>query len=133
MFPIIYKLLMFNSLAYTLQTCFLNLFLNKGTMFAPFHSKGTIPSCSDMLKACRSGILICSTVSGTGIEQVSSPVNTELKCIFYSSPIKNHCVIIFPALSSSGPTVSRTFCLLLTYAWKLLLSDFVLICAQNFA
>ena len=55
-------------------------------------------------------------VSGTGIELVSSRVNTELKCIFNSSAIKNPCVIIFPALSSSGPTLSRTFCLLRTYA-----------------
>ena len=52
-------------------------------------------------------------------------VNTEQKCIFNSSAINNPCVIIFPALSSSGPDVSRTFCLLLTYAQKLLLSDFI--------
>ena len=32
-------------------------------MFASFHSKGTIPSCSDMLNTCASGELICSTVS----------------------------------------------------------------------
>ena len=32
-------------------------------MFASFHSKGTIPSCSDMLNTCASGILICSTIS----------------------------------------------------------------------
>ena len=31
-------------------------------MFASFHSKGTIPSCSDMLNMCASGILICSTI-----------------------------------------------------------------------
>ena len=131
-------------------------------MFAYFHSKGTIPSCSDMLNTCASGILICSTisfsilgdipstpgdlfsfillillattygvttncpnfspsdplnfVSGTGNELVFSRMNTELKCIFNSSAIKNPCVIIFPALSFSGPTLSRTFCLLLTYA-----------------
>ena len=54
---------MLNSLAYNLQTCFLNLFLNKGIMFASFHSKGTISSCSDMLNTCASGVLICSTVS----------------------------------------------------------------------
>ena len=29
-----------------------------------------------------------------------------------SSAIKNPCVIIFPTLYSSGPTLSRTFCLL---------------------
>ena len=32
-------------------------------MFASFHYKGTIPSCSDMLNTCASGVLICSTVS----------------------------------------------------------------------
>ena len=32
-------------------------------MFASFHSKGTIPSCSDMLNTCASGVLICSSVS----------------------------------------------------------------------
>ena len=32
-------------------------------MFASFQSKGTIPSCSDMLNTCASGVLICSTVS----------------------------------------------------------------------
>ena len=32
-------------------------------MFASFHYKGTIPSCSDMLNMCASGVLICSTVS----------------------------------------------------------------------
>ena len=131
-------------------------------MFASFHSKGTIPSCSDMLNTCASGLLICFTVSfsilgdnpstpgdlfsyillmllattsgvaincsnfsysdplnfvsGTGNELVSSLVNTELKCTFNSSAIKHPSVILFPALSSSGPTLSRTFCLLLTYA-----------------
>ena len=32
-------------------------------MFASFHSKGTIPSCSDMLNMCASGVQICCTVS----------------------------------------------------------------------
>ena len=56
---------MLNSLAYNLQTCFLNLFFNKGIMFASFHSKGrpTIPSRSDMINTCASGVQICSTVS----------------------------------------------------------------------
>ena len=31
-------------------------------MFASFHSKGTIPSCGNMLDTCASGVLICSTV-----------------------------------------------------------------------
>ena len=56
-------------------------------------------------------------------------MNTELKCLFNSSAITNPSVIIFPALSSSGPTLSRTFCLLFTYAYKLLLSHFI--CCAN--
>ena len=43
---------MLNSLAYNLHEItdlFLELFLNKGIMFASFHSTGTIPSCSDMV------------------------------------------------------------------------------------
>ena len=149
-------------------------------MFASFHSKGTIPSCINMLYTWACGILICSSVSfsilcdipstpgdlfsfillilvattvyfwglqltaptfpsgplnfvsGTGNELVSSLVNTELKCKFNSSAIIYPCVIIFPTLSSRRPTLSRTVCLLLIYAYKLLLYS-VLICAQNFA
>ena len=51
---------MLNSLAYTLDL-FLEPFFNKGIMFASFHSKGTVPSCSDMLNTCASGVLICSS------------------------------------------------------------------------
>ena len=82
-----------------------------------------------MLSGNPSRLYLLETVSGAGSELVSSLVNTELKCIFNSSAITNPCVIIFPALSSSGPTLSRTFCLLLKYAYKLLLSDFV--CCAN--
>ena len=32
-------------------------------MFDSFHSKGKIPSCSDMLNMCASGVLIYSTVA----------------------------------------------------------------------
>ena len=53
-------------------------------------------------------------VTGTGNELVSSLVDTKLKCIFNYSADKIPCVIIYPALSSSGTTLSRTFCLLLT-------------------
>ena len=38
-------------------------FLNKGIMCASFHSKGTVPSCGDMLNMCASVVLIYSTVS----------------------------------------------------------------------
>ena len=54
-------------------------------------------------------------VSGTGNGLVYFRVNTELKCIINSSAIKIPCAILFPALSSSGPTLYLTFCLLLTY------------------
>ena len=39
-------------------------------MFASFHSKGKIPSCSDMLNTCASGVLICSTDSFSPSRQV---------------------------------------------------------------
>ena len=42
---------------------FIGPFLNKGMLFASVHSKCTIPSFSDMLKTCASGVLTCSTVS----------------------------------------------------------------------
>ena len=32
-------------------------------MFPSFHSKGTIPSCNDILNTCASGVLMCSTIS----------------------------------------------------------------------
>ena len=54
---------MLNSLANNLQTCFLNLILSEGMMFASFQYKGTIPSCRYMLNTCASGVLICSKVS----------------------------------------------------------------------
>ena len=41
-------------------------------MFASFHSKGTIPSCSDMLNRCESGVLICSTDSFTILGDIPS-------------------------------------------------------------
>ena len=73
---------MLNSLAYNLQTCFLNLFfLNRGIMFASFHSKGTIPSCSDMLNTCASGILICSTISFSILGDIpSTPGDWSVGC-----------------------------------------------------
>ena len=41
-------------------------------MFASFHSKGTIPSCSDMLNTCASGILIFSTISFSVLGDIPS-------------------------------------------------------------
>ena len=61
--------------------------MNNGMMFAYFRSKGITPAFNDKLNTLASGILIRSYA------------------------IKNY---IFPALSSSGPTLSRTFCFLLT-------------------
>ena len=45
----------------------------KRMMFASFHSKGTIPSCSDMLNTCASGVLICYKVSFSIIGDIPSP------------------------------------------------------------
>ena len=72
-------------------------------------TSGVITNCPNL-----SPLVQLNFVSGKGNELVSSLVNTELKCLFNSSAITTPCVIIFPALSSSGPTLSRTFCLLLT-------------------
>ena len=41
-------------------------------MFASLHSKGTIPSCSDMLNTCACGALICSTVSFSILGDITS-------------------------------------------------------------
>ena len=41
-------------------------------MFASFHSKGTIPSCNDMLNTCASGVLIYSTVSFSSLGDIPS-------------------------------------------------------------
>ena len=60
---LIYKLLMLNSLSDNLQSCSLNSFFNQGMVLASFHSKGTSPSCSDMVNTCVTSIQICSTVS----------------------------------------------------------------------
>ena len=56
---------MLNSMVYSSLTCFSNLFLNNGIMFASFHSNGTIPSSNDKLNTVASGMLICSTISRT--------------------------------------------------------------------
>ena len=53
-------------------------------------------------------------VSGVGNELIPFPVNPEPKSVFNSYVIKYPCVIIFPAVSSSAPTLSRTLCLLFT-------------------
>ena len=41
-------------------------------LFASVHSKGTIPSFSDMLNTCASGVLICSTVSFSMLGDIPS-------------------------------------------------------------
>ena len=95
---------MLNSLAYNLQTCFLDLFFNKGMMFASFHSKGTSPSCSDMLNTCASGVLTCSTVSFSILGDISSTPDDLFSFILLilittTSGVTNNC----PNFPPSGP------------------------------
>ena len=47
-------------------------------MFASYHSKRTIPSCSDKLNTWASGILICSTVSFSILGAIPSTPNALL-------------------------------------------------------
>ena len=95
---------MLNSLACNLKTCFLKLFLNKGIMFASFHSKGTIPSCSDMLNTCASGVLICSAVSFSILGDIPSTPGDLFSFILLillatTSGVTTNC----PNLSPSDP------------------------------
>ena len=64
------------------------------------------PKCSDLLPS--------NFVNGTGSELISSVVKIELKYSFKTSAIWNPSEIMFSLLFSSGPILSRTFCLLLT-------------------
>ena len=45
--------------------------------------------------------------TGLGNALISSLVNTELKCIFNSSAIKNPCFIMFPAVSMLQPNIEQ--------------------------
>ena len=63
---------MLNSMVYSYLTCFSNLFLNNGIMFASFHSNGTIPSSNDKLNTVASGMLICSTISNSNLGGIPS-------------------------------------------------------------
>ena len=53
-------------------------------------------------------------VTGTGSEMISYVVKTKLKYSFKTSAVRNPSEIMFPLLFCSGPTLSRTFYLLLT-------------------
>ena len=73
-------------------------------MFASFHSKGTIPSCSDMLNTCVSGLLICSTVSFNIVGAIPSTPGDKLSFILFillatTSGVITNC----PNLSHSVP------------------------------
>ena len=63
---------MLNSLVYGSLTCYSNLFLNNGTMFASFHSNGTIASSNDKLNTVACGTLICSTISNSNLGGIPS-------------------------------------------------------------
>ena len=95
---------MLNTLAYNLQTCFVNLFFNKAMMFASFHSKGTIPSCSGMLNTGASGVLICSTVYFSILGDIPSTPSDLFSFILLillatTSGVTTNC----PNLSPSDP------------------------------
>ena len=76
-------------------------------MFASFHSKGTIPSSSDMLNTCASGVLICSTVSFSIVGDIPStplhltppqftpltPLQTQLSIWIVTPPPKYLAVV----------------------------------------
>ena len=74
-------------------------------MFASFHSKGTIHSCSDMLNTCASGVHICSTVFFQFLGAIPSTPG-YLFCFILlillatTSGVTNNC----PNLSPSDPT-----------------------------
>ena len=73
-------------------------------MFASFHSKGTIPSCSDMLNTGASGVLICSTVSFSILGDIPSTPGDLISFILLilvatTSGVTTNC----PNLSPSGP------------------------------
>ena len=73
-------------------------------MFASFHSKGTIPSLSDMLNTCASGVLICSTVSFSILGDIPSTPGDLFSFILFillttTSGVTTNC----PNLSPSDP------------------------------
>ena len=90
---------MLNSLAYNLQTCFLNLFLNKGMMFASYHSNGTIPSYSDMLNRCASGVLICSTICFSIFRDIPSTSGVLFSFTLLILLATTFCYITFGAIT----------------------------------
>ena len=74
-------------------------------MFASFHSKGTIPSCSDMLNTCASGVQICSTVSYNILGAIPSTPGDLFSFILLillatTSGVTTNC----PNLSPSDPS-----------------------------
>ena len=72
-------------------------------MFASFHSKGTIPSCSDMLNTCASGVQICSTVSFSILGAIPSTHGDLFSFIILlatTSGVTTNC----PNLSPSDPS-----------------------------
>ena len=80
-------------------------------MFASFHSKGTILSCSDMSNTCASGLLTCSTVSFSILgDNPSTPgdlvsfilvcvhilyVSAILEVVNVSNCVKHYTMIVF--------------------------------------
>ena len=74
-------------------------------MFASFHSKCTIPSCSDMLNTFASGVQICSTVSFSILGAIPSTPGDLFSFILLillatTSGVTTNC----PNLSPSDPS-----------------------------
>ena len=79
-------------------------------MFASFHSKGSIPSYSDMFNTCASGVLICSTVSFSSLGDLPSTPGDLFSFILLillatTSGVTTNC----PNLSPSGPGPLEVF------------------------
>ena len=84
-------------------------------MFSSFHSKRTIPSCSDMVNTCSSGVLICSTVSFSILGDIpSTPGNlfSFILLIFIllatTSGVTTNCANLSPSDSLDFVSVQVT-------------------------
>ena len=73
-------------------------------MFASFHSKGTIPSCSDILNTCASGEQICYTVSFSILDDIpSTPGDLQSFILYILLATTSVITINCSNLSPSGP------------------------------
>ena len=52
-------------------------------MFASFHAKGTIPSCSEMLNTCASGVHICTELNAALRSCYTSPFQIHILPVLF--------------------------------------------------